>query len=243
MTPPRDLGRAQRRAVIGAVVLAAGEASRFGSPKQQLMLAGRPPRRAGELRRGDRRRRGRLRAGDGCAGRALRGVAARDGGVPALRPRGAAGRTEAAVVVLADGPDLVAEAIDRVISAWRGGAGDAIAASYGGVRSHPVLLGRSVWSDIPDEGARELVPEFVHSTTSAHQETWTTPTTSGFGKPERDELRLQLGRHLLAARGLHVHAELGLEAVALPAVRATREMRLGLRVLLGRRARGRDTAA
>ena len=36
--------------------------------------------------------------------------------------------------------------------------------------------------------------------------TWTTPTTSSFGKPERDELRLQLGRHLLAARRLHVDA-------------------------------------
>ena len=70
--------------------------------------------------------------------------------------------TEAAVVVLADGPDLVPEAIDRVIAAWRGGAGDAIAASYGGVRGHPVLLERSVWNDVPDEGARELVSAFVH---------------------------------------------------------------------------------
>ncbi len=33
------LGSAQQRAVIGAVILAAGEASRFGAPKQQLMLA------------------------------------------------------------------------------------------------------------------------------------------------------------------------------------------------------------
>ncbi len=65
--------------------------------------------------------------------------------------------TEAAVVVLADGPDLAPEAIDRVIDAWRGGAGEAIAARYGGVRGHPVLLARSVWKDVPDEGARELV--------------------------------------------------------------------------------------
>ena len=49
-----------------------------------------------------------------------------------------------------------------MITAWRGGAGDAIAASYDGVRSHPVLLGRSVWKDVPDEGARELVSAFVH---------------------------------------------------------------------------------
>ena len=136
--------------MIGAVVLAAGEASRFGSPKQQLMLARRAASSARELRGRDRRRRGRLRAGDGRARRALRGVAAGDGSVPALRPRGAAGRdAEAAVVVLADGPDLAPEAIDRVIAAWRGGAGDALAASYGGVRGHPVLLERSVWNDDP----------------------------------------------------------------------------------------------
>ena len=69
---------------------------------------------------------------------------------------------EAAVVVLADGPDLAPEAIDRVITAWRGGAGEAMAASYGGRRGHPVLLGRSVWEEVPDDGARELVSAFVH---------------------------------------------------------------------------------
>ena len=70
--------------------------------------------------------------------------------------------TEAAVVILADGPDLVPEAIDRVITAWRGGAGEALATSYRGRRGHPVLLERSVWTDVPDEGARELVSAFVH---------------------------------------------------------------------------------
>jgi hypothetical protein len=36
-----------------------------------------------------------------------------------------------------------------------------VAASYGGDRGHPVVLGRSAWSSIPDEGARALEPVFV----------------------------------------------------------------------------------
>jgi nicotine blue oxidoreductase len=67
----------------------------------------------------------------------------------------------AAVVVLADGPDLVPAAIDRVIGAWRDGLGEVIAASYDAVRGHPVLLARSAWNDVPDEGARALDPVLV----------------------------------------------------------------------------------
>ncbi len=144
--------------MIGAVVLAAGEASRFGSPKQQLMLADvlRAVRasfvdelvvvagayeletdahlvRCAEWQRG--------------MGASLRC------GLEALSPE-----TEAAVVVLADGPDLAPEAIDRVVSAWREGRGGVIAASYGGVRGHPVVLARSAWPAVPDEGARALDP-------------------------------------------------------------------------------------
>jgi nicotine blue oxidoreductase len=68
---------------------------------------------------------------------------------------------EAAVVVLADGPDLSPAAIDRVVAAWRDGAGDVVAASYGGNRGHPVLLGRSAWEQVPVEGARALEPVLV----------------------------------------------------------------------------------
>lgn len=63
---------------------------------------------------------------------------------------------EAAVVVLADGPDLDPRAVDRVVVSWREHGGDAVAATYGGVRLHPVLLARAAWSDVPDEGARAL---------------------------------------------------------------------------------------
>jgi CTP:molybdopterin cytidylyltransferase MocA len=68
---------------------------------------------------------------------------------------------EAAVVVLADGPDLSPRAIARVVEAWRETGADVIAASYGGDRGHPVLLARSAWAAIPDEGARALEPLLV----------------------------------------------------------------------------------
>jgi nicotine blue oxidoreductase len=72
-------------------------------------------------------------------------------GLTALAPG-----TDAAVVVLADGPKLSPASIDRVVRAWREGRGAVLAATYGGDRSHPVLLDRSVWGRVPDEGARGL---------------------------------------------------------------------------------------
>ncbi len=68
---------------------------------------------------------------------------------------------EAAIVVLADGPDLDPGAVDRVVADWRANGGGAVAASYGGIRLHPVLLTRNVWDDIPDEGARALPARLV----------------------------------------------------------------------------------
>ena len=69
--------------------------------------------------------------------------------------------TEAAVVVLADGPDLSAAHVDRMVEAWRAGAGDVVAASYGDDRGHPIVLGRAVWPLVPDEGARAFDPVLV----------------------------------------------------------------------------------
>jgi CTP:molybdopterin cytidylyltransferase MocA len=64
---------------------------------------------------------------------------------------------DAAVVVLADGPHLDPRAVDRVIESWRNGTGERLAATYDGAnRSHPVLLARSTWDDVPDDGARAL---------------------------------------------------------------------------------------
>lgn len=148
--------------MIAAVILAAGAATRFGAPKQRLLLpevlrrvraasaldeivvvlgaydveTNAPTVRCPDWERGP--------------GASLRC------GLAALPPE-----AEAAVVVLADGPDLDPRAVDRVVAAWRTGGGDVVAATYGGVRLHPVLLAREAWSRVPDEGARPLAAREV----------------------------------------------------------------------------------
>jgi CTP:molybdopterin cytidylyltransferase MocA len=148
--------------LIAAVVLAAGAGTRFGGPKQRLLL----PRVLERLRQspvdeivvvaG-------AYALDAPGARIVdcteweRGPGASlRCGLAALGPE-----TEAAVVVLADGPNLAPEAVERVLAAWRGGAGEVVAAAYGDERSHPVLIGRSAWAEVPDEGMRALPAALV----------------------------------------------------------------------------------
>jgi CTP:molybdopterin cytidylyltransferase MocA len=138
------------------VVLAAGASTRFGSPKQAVLLepvlervrrssvpealvvlgAHEVPSSAPTIRCPDWER------GRGASLRC---------GLRALGPEAAA-----AVVVLGDGPDLAPEAIDRVVDVWRESGAEVVAATYGGNRGHPVLLTRAVWERIPDQGARSL---------------------------------------------------------------------------------------
>ena len=143
------------------MVLAAGAATRFGSPKQRLLLPGILERvRASSvddvvvvLGAHDLETHARtVRAHDWERGP---GASLR-AGLDALPPE-----TEAAVVVLADGPNLASAAIDRVVEAWRAEDSPVLAASYGGVRGHPVLLAREVWASVPDDGARALQPRLV----------------------------------------------------------------------------------
>lgn len=142
--------------MIWAVVLAAGAATRFGSAKQRLLLpavlervrassvddvlvvlgAHEVETDAATVQCADWER------GIGASLRC--GLAA----LPA--------EAEAGVVVLADGPDLAPEAVDRVLEVWRESGAEVVAATYGGVRLHPVLLARAAWGRVPDEGAREL---------------------------------------------------------------------------------------
>ena len=150
--------------MVAAVVLAAGASSRFGTspPKQAVFL----PEVLARLRAAGSvedvvvvlgahevetdARTVRCEDWERGPGASLRcGLAALGAGV------------EAAVVVLADGPELAPEAVERVAAAWRDGRGDVVAASYAGARGHPVLLARAAWESVPDEGARALEPVLV----------------------------------------------------------------------------------
>lgn len=137
-------------------MLAAGAATRFGSPKQELLLEP-----VLELVRQSSVEGVIVVLGAHQVETSARAVHCPDWergpgaslrcGLEAL-PREA----QAAVVVLGDGPNLSPEAIDRVIAAWRDTGAPALAASYDGVRLHPVLLAREAWSRVPDEGAKAL---------------------------------------------------------------------------------------
>ncbi|MGH3126452.1 MAG: nucleotidyltransferase family protein [Gaiellaceae bacterium] len=147
---------------VAAVVLAAGDASRFGSPKQRVLLPrvierlyDAPVERivvvegAYELS-ADNAQVVRCADWERGPGASLRcGLAALGDDV------------DVAIVVLADGPNLAPEAVERVLDAWSTHGG-VVAASYAGERGHPLVLGRGDWGGVPDEGLRDrdvrLVP-------------------------------------------------------------------------------------
>jgi CTP:molybdopterin cytidylyltransferase MocA len=145
---------------VAAIVLAAGVATRFGAPKQRLLL----PLVLDRLEEspidevvvvegayslqlpGDTLSRAipvRLVECDHWSrgpGASLRcGLAALGDEVGA------------AVVVLADGPYLSPLAVARVLDVWRN-EGEIVAASYAGHRGHPLVIGRDRWDRIPDDG-------------------------------------------------------------------------------------------
>ncbi|GAA3386620.1 nucleotidyltransferase family protein [Cryptosporangium minutisporangium] len=78
-----------------------------------------------------------------------------------LTAAGKAGTAGAAVLVPVDTPFLGADAVRRLISAYRGGA-TVVTATYGGKRGHPVLLGAEHWAAVAatavgDVGARAFL--------------------------------------------------------------------------------------
>ena len=139
--------------MIAAVVLAAGASSRYGTepPKQIEFL----PRVLGALRESAVDEVVVVSGAHALPVKSVRCAEWERGPGASLRcglatlPR----EVEAAVVVLADGPDLDPRAVDRIVDDWRTNGGDAVAASYGAVRLHPVLLARALWDDVPVEGA------------------------------------------------------------------------------------------
>ena len=142
---------------VWAVVLAAGASSRFGSPKQRLLLE-------------PVLERVRLSSVDDVLvvlGAHDQETSARTVTCPGWeRGPGASLRcglgalpaaAHAAVVVLGDGPDLSPAAIDRVVERWNADPNSpVVAATYAGTRLHPLLLAREAWPLVPDEGARTL---------------------------------------------------------------------------------------
>jgi CTP:molybdopterin cytidylyltransferase MocA len=149
-------------ATITAVVLAAGEASRFGSPKQQLLLP-RVLERLGQTSVDE------IVVVEGAypleAPAAVRLVDCRNwelGPGASLRCGLAALGDEvgAAVVVLADGPNLAPGSVERVLKEWRR-VGGVVAASYDGGRGHPLVLDRTEWQHVPDEGLRNFAVTLV----------------------------------------------------------------------------------
>jgi CTP:molybdopterin cytidylyltransferase MocA len=154
---------------VAAVVLAAGEATRFGTPKQRLLLpqvlerlAEAPideivvVQGAHELETpSDTVSQGITARLVACPDWRLGPGASLRSGLEALPDDVAC-----AVVVLADGPHLSPTAVERVVGAWREDGG-IVAASYAGDRGHPVVLGRADWGAIPDEGLRALPVRLV----------------------------------------------------------------------------------
>jgi len=146
--------------VIGAVVLSAGAATRYGAPKQRLLLPavlaalGQTSvasvvvvQGAYQLEAPGARLVDCDRWADGLGASLRCGLAELSDDITH------------ALVVLADGPSLDPRAVERLIE--HRADGPVVAASYENVRSHPVVLARSVWATVPDEGARALEPLLV----------------------------------------------------------------------------------
>ena len=170
MTRRHRTGAGEGKGGVVGVVLAAGAATRFGGGKAVARFQGE--------RLVDRAVRT-LVAG-GCE-RVLVVVGALDVGavhhaILVLNPEWSTGMgsslhaglsaardAEAVVVTLVDQPLIGAEAVKRLIAAWRAGAPIAVA-TYEGRRAHPVLFGReAVAAVLPtltgDAGARAFLAE------------------------------------------------------------------------------------
>lgn len=171
------------RSAVAGVLLAAGQGSRFGRPKALVELDGQTLAERGvtllraggtdpvlivtgaaqvELRPEHQARtvyNGEWRTGMGSSLRAA---------LRALTELEAGPEIGAVVVALADQPLVGAEAVGRLIAAYRAGAGVAVAA-YGGKPRNPVLLAREHWPEViatatGDQGARAFLrarPELV----------------------------------------------------------------------------------
>ena len=169
---------------VATVILAGGASRRMGSPKQLLPYLGRPILQhvvdlaAGAVPGG-------LLVVLGHAARRIESatdfpsrakiVVNRDyasGQASSLTSGLAAceSSARAALILLADQPELPEEAITRVLDAYRRTGGPVVRAAYQGTPGHPVLLDRSIWPELfggaADRGAGPALarrPEWVVS--------------------------------------------------------------------------------
>lgn len=172
---------------VAGVLLAAGAGSRLGTPKALVEVAG--------VRLVDRGA-GLLRAGGadpvvvvtGAAPVTLPGVitvfnpdwATGMGSSLAAGLRSVPDDCAAAVVALVDQPLVGAVAVQRLIDAYAGGAGVAVAA-YQGQPRNPVLLAREHWAEVIDLAAGDVgARPFLR----AHQDLVTLVECADTGQPD-----------------------------------------------------------
>ena len=158
--------------MISALLLAAGSSRRFGAPKLLQTLNSRPVVRwsaealagvADELVVVTPPDDAQLRkALDGLAARFVVNPRATDGmaGSLACGVASVAANVDAVLVALGDEPLLPRRCHERIVARYREGGAGVVAATYGGVRGHPVLFSRAVFPELlgltGDNGARSV---------------------------------------------------------------------------------------
>ena len=199
------------RTTVAGVLLAAGEGSRFGRPKALVELNGQTLAERGVhlLRAGGAQP---ILVFTGAAPVELDGTHSvynpewRTGmgsslraALRALTDSDAGAEVGAVVVALADQPLVGAEAVARLIAAYRDGASVAVAA-YDGQARNPVLLAREHWAEViatatGDQGARTFLrtrPDLV-----------TLVECGDTGRPDDIDTPADLARITAAARDHH----------------------------------------
>jgi CTP:molybdopterin cytidylyltransferase MocA len=155
--------------VIAGVVLAAGEGRRYGGLKQLHPVDGRPMLERVLERMAAAGPDLRVVVLGARAGTILERIDLHgaepvvcerwdDGQAASLRTALDALPADAewALIALGDGPNLDGRALERMTAAAAEGGEQILVADYGAGRSHPVMIPRARWSEIPGSGERPV---------------------------------------------------------------------------------------